>query len=378
MSSNPIGIFDSGVGGTSIWREIKELMPYENTIYLADSLNAPYGPKGKDKIIELSVSNTEWLLEKECKLIVVACNTATTNAISHLRDNYDIPFIGIEPAIKPAALNTKTKAVGILATAGTLSSSLFHETSGKFAKDVTVIETVGDGIVELIENGKLNSPEMTALLIEYLEPMLKENIDYLVLGCTHYPYLIPQLKELLPENVTIIDSGLAVARQTKNILEQESLLNQSSKPSIDRFYSTKNPDVLRSILGENYPIKEVEVKLLEELLFVYNANSGTINAIMDAAHKVISPSTYNCDLCALTYDFFTENKEWKKFRENQEMNMRFLHKDEFESEFPNKKYNYPTILKRKGSIFAECISANELKTIADTSELINKVENSIP
>src|SRR5210317_1151789 len=122
MSVNPIGIFDSGVGGTSIWRELNLLLPKENTIYLADSKNAPYGPKGKNKIIELSVKNTEYLLSKNCKLIVVACNTATTNAIKELRSRYKIPLIGIEPAIKPAALNTKTKAIGILATKGTLSS----------------------------------------------------------------------------------------------------------------------------------------------------------------------------------------------------------------------------------------------------------------
>ncbi len=120
MSNQPIGIFDSGVGGTSIWKEIHSLLPKENTIYLADSLNAPYGPKGKEKIIELSIKNTEILLEKGCKIIVVACNTATTNAVDYLRKNYNIPFIGIEPAIKPAALQSKTKTVGILATKGTL------------------------------------------------------------------------------------------------------------------------------------------------------------------------------------------------------------------------------------------------------------------
>ena len=127
MSKQPIGIFDSGVGGTSIWKEIHNLLPNENTIYLADSINAPYGPKGKDAIIDLCIKNTELLLKKNCKLIVVACNTATTNAIDHLRENYKVPFIGIEPAIKPAALQTKTNAIGILATKGTLSSSLFSK-----------------------------------------------------------------------------------------------------------------------------------------------------------------------------------------------------------------------------------------------------------
>ena len=195
MQTNPIGIFDSGIGGTSIWKEIHSLLPYENTIYLADSANAPYGIKGKEAIIDLSIKNTEYLIHQGCKLIVVACNTATTNAISLLRKNYEIPFIGIEPAIKPAALNSKTKAVGILATKGTLTSELFNTTTSLYAHGLQVVEQVGEGLVELIEMGKVNSEEIKMLLKEYLKPMLEANIDYLVLGCTHYPYLIPLLLE---------------------------------------------------------------------------------------------------------------------------------------------------------------------------------------
>lgn len=187
MNTSPIGIFDSGVGGTSIWREIHKLLPHESTIYLADSKNAPYGPKGKQKIVELSIKNTELLIEKGCKLIVVACNTATTNAIRYLRENYDVPFIGIEPAIKPAALQTKSNAIGILATKGTLSSELFHKTSDLYGNGVTIIEQIGEGLVPLIENGEINSPEMENLLKLYIQPMIAADIDYLVLGCSHYP-----------------------------------------------------------------------------------------------------------------------------------------------------------------------------------------------
>jgi glutamate racemase len=250
MSKQPIGIFDSGVGGTSIWKEIHSLLPNENTIYLADSKNAPYGPKGKDAIIELSIKNTEYLISKGCKLIVVACNTATTNAIDYLRANYTIPFIGIEPAIKPAALKTKTNAIGILATKGTLSSALFSKTSNLFASHVTVVEQDGEGIVELIENGKLHSDEMRMLLELYLKPMIDKRIDYLVLGCTHYPYLIPILIDLLPNNVKIIDSGEAVARQTKAVLEQHSLLNTDRTASEFKFFTNGEPKVLQSLLGE--------------------------------------------------------------------------------------------------------------------------------
>ena len=252
MSKNPIGLFDSGVGGTSIWKEVHHLLPHENTIYLADSKNAPYGLKGKDKIIELSIKNTEFLLEKDCKLIVVACNTATTNAIKTLRSKYDVPFIGIEPAIKPAALQTQTKAIGILATKGTLSSELFSNTSTLYGSGINVIEQHGEGIVQLIETGKLYSEEMKALLKLYLEPMIQANIDHLVLGCTHYPYLMPLLLEILPEHIKIIDSGEAVARQTKNVLLQNHLLNTSTQQPSTKFYSNSNPEVMQSLLGNHF------------------------------------------------------------------------------------------------------------------------------
>ena len=168
MSDKPIGIFDSGVGGTSIWKEIQKLMPYENTIYLADSANAPYGAKSQEDILALSIKNTELLLDKGCKLIVVACNTATTNAISHLRQHYDVPFIGIEPAIKPAALKSKSRKVGVLATKGTLASSLFHSTSENHAAGIEILEQEGSGLVPLIEEGEIQTDATKKLLQRYL------------------------------------------------------------------------------------------------------------------------------------------------------------------------------------------------------------------
>ncbi len=248
MKANPIGIFDSGVGGTSIWNEIHTLMPNEVTIYLADSLNAPYGEKPKDEIVRLSIKNTEFLLDQGCKIIVVACNTATTNAIDYLRKNYKVPFIGIEPAIKPAALQSKSKTVGVLATKGTLSSGLFHSTSENHANGIKIIEQEGRGLVELIESGKIDGTEMHSLLEKFIAPMLAEGIDYLVLGCTHYPYLIPKLKTMLPEHVKIIDSGEAVARQTKAILEQEDILNDSINKGSAIFRTNGNLTVLENFL----------------------------------------------------------------------------------------------------------------------------------
>ncbi len=250
MNNEPIGIFDSGIGGTSIWKEIVKLLPNENTIYLADSKNAPYGEKSSEEIIALSIKNTEFLLSKGCKLIIVACNTATTNAIDYLRKNYTIPFIGIEPAIKPAALLSKTGAIGILATKGTLSSKLFEKTTKEYTKNITTIEQDGEGLVPLIEAGKLNSPELYNLLSTYIKPMSNFNIDHLVLGCTHYPYLIPQIKKIIGENVTIIDSGEAVARQTKAVLEKHNLLT-TLKAKIDhQFYTNSETKVLKEILSD--------------------------------------------------------------------------------------------------------------------------------
>lgn len=254
MSTQPIGIFDSGIGGTSIFQEIHALLPFENTIYLADSHNAPYGNKTETEIINLSIKNTELLIKKKCKIIVVACNTATTNAIKILRQKYNIPFIGIEPAIKPAALQTQTKAIGILATKGTLSSELFHTTTDLYSDGIEVIEQVGEGIVQLVEEGKANSEEMRRLLKEYLNPMINAKIDYLVLGCTHYPYLMPLLLEQLPKHIKIIDSGEAVARQTQAILYQHELLNTTKSISKNQFFTNGNVEILDTILGKQFKV----------------------------------------------------------------------------------------------------------------------------
>lgn len=249
-NENPIGLFDSGIGGTSIWKEVHTLMPNENTIYLADSKNAPYGLKSREEIIALSFKNTEFLLESNCKIIVVACNTATTNAIKELRAKYDIPFIGIEPAIKPAALQSKTHTIGILATKGTLNSELFHKNVENHP-EVKIIEQIGHGLVQLIENGDINSPEMMELLKSYLTPMIEKNMDYLVLGCSHYPYLIPQIQKIIPSHIKIIDSGEAVAKQTQKILEHHHLLNFSKEKSSQIFYTNSEPEVLEGILNHN-------------------------------------------------------------------------------------------------------------------------------
>ena len=260
MNKGPIGIFDSGVGGTSIWREINQLLPEENTIYLADSKNAPYGDKSPQAILDLSVKNTEFLIQQGCKIIVVACNTATTNAIDHLRSSYELPFIGIEPAIKPAAIKSESGTIGVLATKGTLASHLFSQTSKNYAANINVIEREGKDLVRLIEAGAINDTATEVLLRQYLKPMIEAGMDHLVLGCTHYPYLIPILKKLLPEHVNIIDCGAAVARQTLNILEVNELTNTSGKKASHSFYTNGDPEIL------HYFTKDIRVAIKTDFL----------------------------------------------------------------------------------------------------------------
>lgn len=257
--TQPIGLFDSGIGGTSIWKEIHCLLPNEQTVYLSDSKHAPYGEKSREQIIALSVKNTELLLKANCKIIIVACNTATTNAIAYLREHYKVPFIGIEPAIKPASILTKSKKIGILATKGTLNSTLFERTSSEINQEVEVIEKIGEGLVALIEQNLINSKEMENLLRSYLQPMLEKNIDCLVLGCTHYPYLIPKIREIIGNSINIIDSSKAVAKQTKHILQTHQLLNNSAPNQEHTFYINTEKKTLSDFLKgyKNISIKEL-------------------------------------------------------------------------------------------------------------------------
>lgn len=247
--TRPIGLFDSGIGGTSIWHAVHKLLPYENTIFIGDSANAPYGQKTKEEIISLSKKNIDWLLQRDAKLIIVACNTATMNAVEELRASYNIPIIGIEPAIKPAALNSITKKVGVLATKGTITSKKYSESKTNYP-NITFIDQIGYRIVQLIEDGHLHSEELEMLLKQYIDPMLQQHIDYLVLGCTHYPYLIPILKKLIPESVKIIDSGEAVAKQTYKILNELQLLKTDQLLGSSQFYTNKDVEILQSFIGE--------------------------------------------------------------------------------------------------------------------------------
>ena len=254
MNNNSIGFFDSGIGGITIWESVNRLLPNENTIYLADSNNSPYGTKSYDELINISKENVDFLINKKCKLIVVACNTATTNSINFLRESYDLPFIGIEPAIKPAALNTKTGKIGVLATKGTLGSSLFEKTSNIHGNKVEIIEQHGIGLVELIEKGIYSGSKIDSLLKEYLNPMIENDIDKLVLGCTHYPLIKDSIKKIINESIEIIECSEAVALQTERILIQSNLINSGAEKSEKLFYTNGDKNVLNSLLNNKFEI----------------------------------------------------------------------------------------------------------------------------
>ena len=256
-NTNPIGLFDSGIGGTTIWREINRLLPNENTLFLADQKNAPYGTQTKEAIVALSHKNVKRLVDQGCKIIIVACNTATTNAIQELRTSFSIPIIGIEPAIKPATLLTKTSTIGVLATKGTITSDLFTAKL-KLYPEIKIIEQIGYNLVTLIEAGQLHSQEMRELLALYLIPMVEQGMDALVLGCTHYPYLTPIIKTIIPEHILIIDSGEAVAKHTQKILSEHDLLNENNIPGDCIFYSNMDTTILKTFVPPTYHVEQID------------------------------------------------------------------------------------------------------------------------
>ena len=228
-----VGFFDSGLGGLCILDAFKTLCPHESTIYIADSKNCPYGNKPAAEIVKLAESNTRRLLRRGCKMVVVACNTATAAAIDFLRERHlEVPFIGIEPAVKPAALRSKTGVVGVLATAGTFGGRLYNETKAKFARDVTVIATVADEFVELVERNEISGAAAERVVRARIEPLLKAGCDKIVLGCTHFPHLKPLIEKICEGRAEVIDPSDAVARQAKRVLSARGLAAPASaKPS---------------------------------------------------------------------------------------------------------------------------------------------------
>lgn len=224
MNNSPIGVFDSGMGGLSVWRELKSALPGESIIYYGDGLHCPYGDKSPEDVLGYIEEAVQTLLDRKVKLVVLACNTATMTAIRYLRNKYPIPFIGMEPALKPASATTRSGVVGVLATKGALCSEWFDRLKAKYSGEVDIIPAVGHGFVEAVEAGEENSPRTRQLVEEAVRPLLDAGADRIVLGCTHYPFLTAVIRGVASNpDITIIDPAPAVARRTEYILRKNSL-----------------------------------------------------------------------------------------------------------------------------------------------------------
>ncbi|MCG8572921.1 MAG: glutamate racemase [Spirochaetes bacterium] len=249
MLNNKIGVFDSGVGGLTVWQQIVKLLPNQPILYFADSKNCPYGSKSKQQVKDLSERIVRFFVQQGCGLITIACNTITAAAVDYFRKKYpQILFVGMEPATKPAASQTKTGRIGILATQNTFQGEKFVSTRNKYAKDIQVEIQIGYGLVEIVEEGKADSEEAYNLLKKYIDPMLAHQVDQIVLGCTHYPFLLKNLKRIIGSQATIIEPSLAVAKRVKILLEENSLVQFLSNQEPYVFYTSGSVSTLRTFL----------------------------------------------------------------------------------------------------------------------------------
>ena len=247
--NDPIGIFDSGVGGVSVLRAIRAQTPNESVIYFGDQAHIPYGPRPMEQIRNFSEAITNFLLEQNAKIIVVACNTASAAALKYLREKFpNVQFVGMEPAVKPAAEHTQTGKVGVLATPATFQGALYASVVERFANGVELFQNTCNGLVQQIEHGNLNGRETRKILEDALRPMLDKNIDTVVLGCTHYPFVIPLIEEIVEEQVRVIDPAPAVAKQVKRLLEAGGMKNDSSARGDVKLFTSGDPNVLKSLL----------------------------------------------------------------------------------------------------------------------------------
>ncbi|HSH97638.1 MAG: glutamate racemase [Methylophilaceae bacterium] len=245
----PIGVFDSGVGGVSVLKHIRKALPDESVIYYADSHYAPYGNQSPEFIIERARYLTDFLIAHGAKAIVVACNTATAAAVATLRKHYQLPIIGMEPAVKPAVAITKTGVIGVLATSGTLKSAQFAALLEHYGHHVQVVTQACHGLVEAIERGEIDTASTITLLRSYVQPLLDANADVIVLGCTHYPFVTTQIESIVTGKAALIDTGEAVARQLRKRLIEEDLLTLSSEPSLTFWSNSHSPDARQVITG---------------------------------------------------------------------------------------------------------------------------------
>jgi glutamate racemase len=270
----PIGVFDSGVGGLSVLRHLQAQLPTEQFIYLADQAHVPYGSRSAQEITQFSQGITRYFLQQKCKVIVVACNTASAAALSQLRQQFGLPFVGMEPAVKPAASQTKSGKVGILATGGTFASDRYARLTAQYAQGVTVWQEPCLGLVAEIEAGRLHSPTVHQILQQALTPMLAAGVDTVVLGCTHYPFVLPQVQEIVGTAVTIIDPAPAVARQTAQVLQQQQLLASPQQLGGVRFVTTGAAEPYANQVKRLLGLEDV---LLETAVWSVNSNQLVSN-----------------------------------------------------------------------------------------------------
>ena len=246
-----IGVFDSGVGGLSILKSLYQLIPNQPIVFVADQAHVPYGPRPMDEVRDFSVAITEFLLNQGAEIIVVACNTASAAALTYLREKFPhTPFVGMEPAVKPAAEQTQSGVVGVLATPATFQGALYASVVERFASHVTIMQNTCVGLVEEIEAGDLNGPKIRAILENALHPMLEAGIDTVVLGCTHYPFAIPLIQEIAGENVRVINPAMAVAKQTKRMLEKYGSIVTTNSFATPQCYSSSDPQNLQVLASQ--------------------------------------------------------------------------------------------------------------------------------
>ena len=235
MNNNPIGVYDSGFGGLSVWRELHRALPCESLIYLGDGKNCPYGSLPAERIKELAEASVRELVERGCKMVVVACNTATAAAISHLRATFDLPIVGLEPAVKPACAMTRSKIIGVVATHRSLQGEKFLSTVERYGQGVEVIKAVGEGFVEAVEQNEEHTPATAELVRKAVLPLVEGGADKIVLGCTHYPFLRDVIAEVVGSRVEIIDSSDAVARRVEALLDEYDLRADAESVAEYRF-----------------------------------------------------------------------------------------------------------------------------------------------
>ena len=250
----PIGVYDSGVGGFSVLRAIHSQLPNEATLYFADQAKVPYGERPLEEVRELGEGVARMMMNEGAKLIVIACNTASAASLRYLRELYpEFPFVGMEPAVKPAAEQTLSGKVGVLATPSTFQGELYASVVERFAQDVQVFQATCPGLVRQIEKGYLETPKTRRILKEALEPMLREGVDTFVMGCTHFPFVIPLIRKIAGEDVRVIDPAPAIARQTERVLSQHGLLRSASAMPVHRCLTSGDPTrfsrLLEQLLG---------------------------------------------------------------------------------------------------------------------------------